>query len=89
MKGNKMNSKEKTIWYLIMNTKDLIAINYQNKNGDWTDNQMKSYYYTLKNICYEIAIRDSKKQKDKEFEYELDTDIEAIEDMIRKEIENV
>lgn len=84
-----MNSKEKTIWYLVMNTKDLIAINYQNKNGNWTDNQMKSYYYTLKNICYEIAVRDAKKQEDKKFIDELDTDIEAIEDMIRKEIENV
>lgn len=84
-----MNSKEKTIWYLIMNTKDLIAINYQNKNGDWMDNQMKSYYYTLKNICFEIACRDAKKQEDKQFEKDLDTNIEAIEDAIRKEIENV
>lgn len=84
-----MNNKEKTIWYLIMNTKDLLAINYQDKNGNWTDNQMKSYYYTLKNICFEIACRDAKKQEDKEFEENLDTDIEAIEDAIRKEIENV
>ena len=84
-----MNNKEKTIWYLIMNTKDLLAINYQDKNGNWTDNQMKSYYYTLKNICFEIACRDAKKLEDKEFEKDLDTDIEAIEDAIRKEIENV
>lgn len=84
-----MNSKEKTIWYLVMNTKDLIAINYQNKNGDWMDNQMKSYYYTLKNICFEIACRDAKKQEDKQFEKDLDTDIEAIEEEIRREIQNV
>lgn len=84
-----MNSKEKTIWYLVMNTKDLIAINYQDKNGNWTDNQMKSYYYTFKNICFEIACRDSKNIENKDFEHDLDTNIEAIEDAIRKEIENV
>ena len=84
-----MNSKEKTIWYLVMNTKDLIAINYQNKNGDWMDNQMKSYYFTLKNICYEIACRNKAKTEMRKFVETLDTDMEAIEKMIEEEIDNV
>lgn len=84
-----MNNKEKSIWYLVMNTKDLIAINYQNKNGDWTDNKMKNYYYTLKDICFEIACRNKKKIEDAQFEHDLDTDIEAIERAIQAEIENV
>lgn len=84
-----MNAKEKTIWYLIMNTKDLIAINYQDKNGDWMDNQMKNYYYTLKQISFEIACRNQKKAEMKKFESDIDTDIEAIEKAIEKEMENV
>lgn len=84
-----MTSKEKTIWYLMMNTKDLIAINYQDKNGDWMDNQMKNYYYTLKDICYEIACRTDKKSEMKKFVDTLDTDMEAIEKLIEKEIEDV
>lgn len=84
-----MSSKEKTIWFLIMNTKDLIAINYQDKNGDWMDNQMKNYYYTLKEISFEIACRNQKKTEMRKFESDIDTDIEAIEKAIEKEIENV
>ena len=84
-----MNSKEKTIWYMVMTLKDLIAINYQDKNGDWIDNQMKNYYFTLKSISFEIACRNQKKSEMKKFESELDTDIEAIEKAIEEEIENV
>lgn len=84
-----MNNKEKTIWYLMMNTKDLIAINYQNKNGEWTDNQMKNYYYTLKHISFEIACRNQKKSEMKKFESDIDTDIESIEKLIEKEIDDV
>jgi len=84
-----MNAKEKTIWYLIMNTKDLIAINYQDKNGDWMDNQMKNYYYTLKQISFEIACRNQKKAEMKKFESDIDTDIEAIEKAIEKDMKNV
>ena len=84
-----MTNKEKTIWYLMMNTKDLIAINYQDKNGDWTDNLMKNYYYTIKNICYEIACRNKNTIEMKKFEEQIDTDIEAIEKLIEKEIEDV
>ena len=83
-----MNNKEKSIWFMVMNVKDLIAINYQNKNGDWTDNQMKSYYYTLKDICFELACRNQKKSEMKKFMENLDTDIEAIEKEIEREIEN-
>lgn len=84
-----MNNKEKTIWYLVMNTKDLIAINYQNKNGDWMDNKMKDYYYTLKNISYEIACRNKEKSEMQQFESMIDTDIESIEKLIQEEIEDV
>lgn len=84
-----MNAKEKTVWFLVMNTKDLIAINYQNKNGDWMDNQMKNYYYTLKHICEEIAYRNKDKTEMLKFVSDIDTDIEAIEKQIEEDIKNV
>ena len=84
-----MTSKEKTIWYMVMNLKDLIAINYQDKNGKWMDNKMKDYYYTLKSISFEVACRHQQFCDDKKFESTLDTDIEAIEQLIEKEIEDV
>lgn len=81
-----MNNKEKTIWYLAMNLKDLIAINYQDKNGKWKDSKMKNYYFTMKSICYEIACRHQEEYEIKKFESELDTDIEAIEHLIEEEL---
>ena len=88
-----MNNKEKTIWYLLLNAKDIIAINYQDKNGDWIDKKMQDYYYTLHTMCVEIINRKSDKEIAKqemtEFEHKIDNDIEAIEKLIEKEIENV
>lgn len=83
-----MNNKEKTIWYLAMNLKDLIAINYQDKNGKWKDAKMKNYYFTMKSICFEIASRHQAEYEIKKFESELDTDIEAIEHLIEQELED-
>lgn len=88
-----MNNKEKTIWNLLVNVKQIIAINYQDKNGDWIDNKMHDYYYTLHTMCVEIINRKSDKEIAKqemtEFERKIDNDIEAIEKLIEKEIENV
>lgn len=83
-----MNAKEKTIWYLIMNIKDLIAINYQDKKGNWHDNQMKNYYYTLKEISFEIACRSRTESDMNKMIADLETDIEAVEKMIQKDMED-